>query len=207
METQITNYQELQDAVAAYLIREDLTTEIKVWITLWEREINGLIRCRKQEKRTETETTATDDILSVPSDFLLAKLVKIGSTVLEPLTLQTQQDKYGDATQGKPKSFSVYGVGLLLLPDQDKIYTVDLYYVSKIPTLSNTNTSNWLLRDYPFLYLYGVLLQAQPYVKNPEEVSLWQGFISDSVSLINRQEFLGKYGTAGATVRYSGVVV
>jgi hypothetical protein len=35
-----------------------------------------------------------------------------------------------------------------------------LVYYAKIPPLSSTNVTNWLLTDHPDAYLYGALMQA-----------------------------------------------
>jgi hypothetical protein len=39
--------------------------------------------------------------------------------------------------------------------------------------LSSTNTTNWLLTQAPDVYLYGSLMQAAPYLKEDERITVW----------------------------------
>ena len=48
-----------------------------------------------------------------------------------------------------------------------------LTYYAKIPALSDTITTNWLLTKSPDLYLYSALLEATPYLKNDERLQVW----------------------------------
>ena len=35
--------------------------------------------------------------------------------------------------------------------------TLEISYYSKIPALNQTTTTNWLIEDYPNIYLYGAI--------------------------------------------------
>ena len=48
-----------------------------------------------------------------------------------------------------------------------------LHYWAKIPALSDTVTTNWLLDKYPDLYRYASLSSAEPFLKNDERTGLW----------------------------------
>jgi hypothetical protein len=74
---------------------------------------------------------------------------------------------------GKPQYYTVVGSQLEFIPTPDTQYEGELTYYAKIPALSDSNTSNWLLTYAPDLYLYGALIEAEPYLKNDERVGLW----------------------------------
>lgn len=42
-----------------------------------------------------------------------------------------------------------------------------------VTTLSDGNTSNWLLTNHPDVYLYGALLEAQPYLMDDARIATW----------------------------------
>ena len=50
-------------------------------------------------------------------------------------------------------------------PDGD--YEAELTYYRKLPPLSDSSTSNWLLAHYPDVYFHGTLALAGPYVNDP----------------------------------------
>jgi hypothetical protein len=62
---------------------------------------------------------------------------------------------------------------LEFIPTPDTTYDGELTYYAKIPSLSDSNTSNWLLAYAPDLYLYGALVEAEPYLKNDERIAVW----------------------------------
>ena len=46
-------------------------------------------------------------------------------------------------------------------------------YYKKVQGLSTTNTTNEILKNYPDLYLYGCLLEAQPFIMADERLPVW----------------------------------
>ena len=48
-----------------------------------------------------------------------------------------------------------------------------MVYYAKIASLSDSNTTNWLLAKHPDIYLYGALIQSAPYLKDDERVATW----------------------------------
>jgi hypothetical protein len=46
-------------------------------------------------------------------------------------------------------------------------------YYKKIPALSDSNTSNWLLAKSPAMYLYGALVQSAPYLRDDDRITTW----------------------------------
>jgi len=85
---------------------------------------------------------------------------------------------------------------LLLAPTPDGSYTAQFWYKAGIAVLSDTNTTNWLLTNYPNLYLYAALLESAPYLRDDERILLWQGMYDDGVNRLRkyrtREEFAGK---------------
>jgi hypothetical protein len=48
-------------------------------------------------------------------------------------------------------------------------------YYAQIPSLSVSNTTNWLLTEAPDVYLYATLIQSAPYLKEDERIGTWAG--------------------------------
>ena len=163
----ITNYTELKSSLADWLNRSDLTTVIPDFITLAESQFNREIRNRKMIKRA----TATIDsqYSAVPADWLQTVdfVVEANPVVTLDFITNEQLDKYRAkyTTGGTPKFYTIVGQELEVLPVPDTAtLTGEITYYSKIPALSGTNATNWLLNSSPDIYLYGTLMQSAPYL-------------------------------------------
>ena len=66
----ITNYATLQSAVADYLNRADLSSQIQTFIQLVESDLNT--RLRSREMIVRATTTSDQEYVEVPSDWLEA---------------------------------------------------------------------------------------------------------------------------------------
>lgn len=65
-------------------------------------------------------------------------------------------------------------------PTPDAGYEFELGYYERPEPLSSENQTNWTTRYAPQLLLYACLLEAAPFVKNPEQVQQWQAFYEAS---------------------------
>lgn len=197
----ITTYAELKSAIADFLNREDLTSVIPTFIALAEASLNRDLRHWQMEKRS----TATFDgqYEALPSDWVETVRVKAGNYSLDLMSQADMLDKreaYEDAT-GAPQFYAHTAGQLELYPTPDGSYSGELVYYAKIPALSDSNTSNWLLSLAPDAYLYGSLLHTAPYLKNDERVATWATLYSNAVKALNATSRAGKWGGSGLTRR------
>lgn len=174
----LSNYSQLKSSVADWLNRTDLTTAIVDFITLAEAQFNKEIRNRKMIKRA----TATIDsqYSAVPSDWLQTVDFVIESNPIVTLEFVTNEklDKLRETytSSGTPKFYTIVGQELEVLPVPDSAtLTGEITYYSKIPNLTDTATTNWLLNSNPDIYLYGTLLQSAPYLVDDSRIPVWAG--------------------------------
>jgi hypothetical protein len=71
--------------------------------------------------------------------------------------------------------------------------TVKGVLYQKIPALTNSNTSNWVLASYPSVYLFGALQEANMYVKNTGEATMWNGRFESVLTEVNATNSAGLY--------------
>ena len=74
---------------------------------------------------------------------------------------------------GRPRKAAIVGTDLLLVPAPDTAYKAEITYYEKLVPLSSANT-NSILQEAPNIYLFGALLQAEPYLKNDSRIATWQ---------------------------------
>jgi hypothetical protein len=154
-------YSELKTAIADFLHRTDLTTQISGFIERAEaalfREINV------KDLRVSVTGTTTGEYVTLPDDF--SEVVRVTCTYSG-----TEYDlDYGsqpiDYTMTAPKYYALENNKLRIFgTSTGQAYT--LYYTPKMSALSDSNTSNWLLANASDLYLYASSLEAARYMRD-----------------------------------------
>jgi hypothetical protein len=111
----------------------------------------------------------------LPSDFLAWRtLTWEGNPARdlqyeEPSLLTIQ---YPSSPVDLPTFFSIEASTIRVMPQDPTPLT--LLYWQKIPALTATNTTNWLMTAYPDIYLFGSLVEAAAYARNPDDIPLWK---------------------------------
>lgn len=173
----ITTYPELKAAVADWLNREDLTSQIPDFIAFAEARINRTLRTR--EMLTRRRTVTTDGFINLPFDYLETYQLQLPANATntpEPLTYigpnEVAQYKSQSMT-GKTRYYTIIDGAFELVPAPSSNVELTITYYAKVPSLSDAQTSNWLLTKAPDLYLYATLLTAAPYLQNDERIPVW----------------------------------
>lgn len=86
---------------------------------------------------------------------------------------------------GQPIVFTVVGSNLELAPIPDAVYSLELTYQQRIPSLSVGSPTNWLLTSWPNAYLYAALLAATPFIMNDARIAVWAQLYSQTIESIN----------------------
>lgn len=208
-----STYTALKAAVADYLARSDLTAAIPDFITLAEAKFNRSLRCIQMETRSTTTVNLSNsepEFITLPGDFQTMRRIRLSSVDGKPRLeflngTQADEYRYGrDNVTGQPQFFTVMGTELELLPTPDSAYTVEMVYRAYIPALSS-NSTNWLLTLAPDAYLYGALMEAQPYLKDEPRISVWSAGLSSAVDELNRLAHDQTHGSGPLAIRMTGV--
>ena len=184
----ISTYTELKASIANFLNRDDLTATIPDFISLAESSINNEIRHWRME--TRAETTLDGQFTGIPTDWLSTirfHLTGNGTSSLEFMSLATIQNSRAarNDSAGTPTNYSLNSGQFELMPTPDGEQSAILMYYAKIPTLSDSNETNWLLTNYPDIYLYGALLHSAPYLKEDERAQTWAALYTAAVTRVN----------------------
>lgn len=173
----ITTYAELLTAAQNWMDRTDssfATGRLPECVAMFEAFINRKIKSR--DMHATTTFTTVSGAATLPSDLIqIISVTWTGSPVtpLEELEDADFQAKYGDLSTGTPSAYSVVG-STITIAAVDDTTTYKLKYYQKVPALSNTNTTNWLLAAHPDLYLFGVLTEAEAFTEDADAAGLWK---------------------------------
>ena len=200
----ITTYTELKAAIADWLLRDDLTAVIPSFISLSEAQMQREIRHHKMMDRLAFNVST--QYADLPADWLQTERLNVTGDRPTRLELTSVDDmlqlrELNGGTSGKPARFAHIGEQIEFFPTPDATYEVELLYFQKIPVLSDSNASNWLLADYPDVYLYGALMQAAPYLDDDAKMQVWAGLYGSAVNSINAESKKARYSGAGMRIR------
>jgi hypothetical protein len=196
------NYAQLKSTIADFLNRSDLTAVIPTLIELSESQMERPLRVRQMIVRATLSLDAQYSAL--PADFLEAKTFKVtSSNPIQPIEFLTPEqmddrDQLYSNAPGMPKYFTIIGGQIRVSPMPDATYTAELVHFSKLPKLSDSVTTNWLLESSPDAYLYGSLMQAAPYLKDDERVAVWGTLYNTAIESI---KFADQNASASGLIR------
>lgn len=170
----MNTYDSLRAAIGDWLNRADLAPVIPTFISLAEAQLNRVLRVRQMLKRATASISA--HYTTLPTDFLEAANVQSNSSPGRPLQVMSMEvaDRVrADTPTGVPTNFVIVGDTLELVPVPASPSTIELAYYARIPGLSASVPTNWLLTSHPDVYLYGALLQTAPYLRDDERLATW----------------------------------
>lgn len=179
----ITNYTELQSAVASWAHRSDLTSVIQDCIALAESRFNDKLRTRHQEMALSATAINASYQISLPTYTVSAKQLWLTTTPFKTLDAQTLE--YVTAKQVSGHEATAYAwEGDTWRFDGTGTVAGVLY--RSIPPIA-TSTTNWLLTAHPKAYLYAALAELAIWLRDMEAYALWEGQAAKKIEEINRQ--------------------
>ena len=232
----IANYRDLQDAIADWLDREDLAARIPTFIYLAERKIFRRYRAPNNEKTATfnmlenpnpaiTAELAIDPEgrITVPSDYLEILTIQANGRPLDRVSLTEIQFRQqttapinsqvtnAQSIQQIPSLFARERENFIIWPPPQGDTLVELiYYCDLSGTLVEDESDNDVLRTAPDLYLYGSLLQAEPFLKPEGEelamIQVWDRYFEEAFAEIEVQRDNAEFSGSVVSVRnsYSG---
>lgn len=200
----ITTYATLKTAIADFLNRDDLTSVIPTFIALAEADMQRKLR----HWRMETRATAQLDtqFSAIPSDWVetIRFYLTTGETSRLELISQAEmidrKQADGNVT-GRPYYYAMTGSQFELYPVPDGTYASELLYFAKIPALSDSATTNWLLTNAPDAYLYGALIHSAPYLKDDARVQVWAALYQSAIDNLNTSSNDARHSGTGLRMK------
>lgn len=183
----LTTYAELETAVANWLARDDLTTYIPDFITLFEADANLELQTRLQT--TSTTLTPSSGSVTIPSD--MAEIIRVtynGSTArdLDYVDPNIFVFNYPTSPTADPEVYTIEGSTLKIMPI-DNSTSITIGYKQKITSLASS--VNWLFTNYPNLYLWGTLCEAQGFNIDFDKMQIWKSRRDEIYDKIKKKDF------------------
>lgn len=171
----ISNYAELLAAGADWLNRADLVDQMPAFVMLSTAQFNREFRLRDMMVRAEA--TSAEEFVELPSDWLehYSLTLASGGAPLRYISEKESNEIKGGIgdVSGSVAAYTLIGNTIELVPSPGTDVDLKMVYYQRIPNLSDLVPVNWLLTKSPDLYLYSVLLQAAPYLKDDQRLQTW----------------------------------
>ena len=173
----LNNYANLKTAIANFLARDDLTSEIDDFIDLTEADFNRRLRVRSMET-VDSSFTVDTETEALPTGFLQARSFILTSATpdqtLELTTVFHQANTAGFERSGVPRMYSIEGSNFRFSPIPDSTYTARLTFYKAFDSINSTTTTNHILTNHPDVYLYGSLYFASTFIRGMDQATVIQ---------------------------------
>jgi hypothetical protein len=210
----IGTYAELLTAAANWLDRDDLTDRIPEFIALAEADINAQMDLRTVESDVTLTTTLGSRYAPLPAGYREPQNLWLqwpSSAGRETLRMVPPELMDVTTVNSIPTAWGVDGTNIAFsCPISSTTdYTLTLRMIGGV-ALTASATTNLILTNYPNVYLFGLMKEASPYLRDAEAAVMWEQKYSDALGKAIAKEGRGKGLTtlstepAGLTRQRSG---
>lgn len=207
MAATITDYAGLRAALTSYIDRgTDLDSWRDDWLLFAEAYFNRVLRMVQMEEESSLTTDSSGNA-TLPGDFLAPRSVRrIGTPNIEllPISMRGENNLSPYDTADVARFYSVSGTTLRVTPIEEGTNLLTLTYYEKIPALTSSNTTNWLLSLAPDVYFYRCLGEAWAYMRDFEKAASYKAYADTLISELKGLDEQARYHSAG--IVYDGVV-
>lgn len=209
----ISTFGELKTAVANYLGRSDLTTQVADFVTMAEARINyggedpyptAPLRVRSMLASADVAMVAGTATASLPTRFLEGRRGYLNGDNKATLDYIGPTQFWNTAAvsrSGKPTAYTIEGENFVFAPVPDSAYTFKVLFWQAFAALSDDADTNWLLTNTPNVYLYTTLLEASIFTRNAERINLYLGLSRSAINGLNASTARSQMGGAPLVAR------
>lgn len=189
----LDTFANLKTSLATWLHRSDIESQIPDFITLCEAEFNRRLRIRAMEERVTA--TLDEEYEALPTDYLEMRALQIAGANGRELTFIPPSDfrlRYRSANTDTPIHYTIIGDTIQFGPAPASSYEMEMLYYKRIPALSESQTTNWMLTNNPDVYLYGALKAAEPFIVNDPRMPMWKSLYDAAVQSVADEDARSK---------------
>ena len=186
----LANYADLVASIGTWLSRSDLASQAPDFIAMAEAEFNRVLRTVDME--IVKTATLTGEAIAMPSDFMGLRSMSVDNTTFQQITPSELFDIRNNVT-GTPYYVAVMDGQFFFRPVPSS-GTIKITYYQRIPGLSVSNTTNWLMTRAPDLYLMASLAQAEFYGWNDDRLPMIKDRVDEILAQLNAETAKVRYG-------------
>lgn len=157
---------------------------------------------RVREMEAVSSLTPSSNVCTLPSDYLQYRRIVEKASPRRSLTYiapDVADTKYPDRAAGLANEFTIIGGSLYMYPLSTK--DIELTYYQKIPDITSSVTSNWLLTKRPSIYLHACLVQVAIIRRDDELLQRSAQLVSAIAAAMKSGDEMANYAYAPAQIR------
>lgn len=192
-------YNSLVSLVTSYLDRTDSSTldRIPDFIGLAESRISNDSKNLGFVQYVTGSFVATESVIAKPARWNRTMSFRFGTGTPQNFSNQLYLRSYDycrlfwpdDTLTDVPVYYADYDYNhWLIVPTPDDSYPYEIAYLQSPEPLTAVNQTNWLTNYAPHLILYATLLEAAPYLKNDDRISVWQDRYDRALAGIEKED-------------------
>jgi hypothetical protein len=177
----ITGYTSLLTAVGDYLARSDLTTFTPNFVQNMEERFLRDSENWGAWMESALSVTLANNVAAVPASYLGLRVSYIAGNYAQPLKRVSLEQLYSRYPRGRGSSGTVCfiarnGANFEFGPENASGTLTGTYFAKPtvLRSFAGDAAAHYLVVNAPDLLLYGALLEAEPFLKNDQRVSLWK---------------------------------
>lgn len=186
----------LADRVLDYLDRPELADKVPMWIQAFQAKLNRLLKVGGLEAMVSLVPSPITGGCPLPNDYQAYRTVQTGvggrTSDLEYATPSVIAARTPWSAGGHPRLFTIKGQMLFPVPGGP----VTLTYYRGVPPYLSGIFNDWVLLYHYDVYLYGVLSEAERYLKNNEQADMWQAQMATCLNDLISSDRDARWGRA-----------
>jgi len=169
-----STYDELKTSIANWADRDDLTSFIPDFIALTEARFNRTLRLRSMEQSQFATTVSGQTNYALPLHYLQMREFRLNQTPTISLRYVSPEIyESWNLGSGIPQFYTIIANEIRIGPSPAGEHEMEMLFWRRFPALSSSEPVNWMLQNAPDVYLYGSLLELEPFVQNDARIQVW----------------------------------
>ena len=191
----IEDRQTLRAAFESYIKRQFSDDNFATFLQLTQDRI--FRDTRASENLIETTLVPTSTLVDLPADFIDLRELSYLNGSRRIVLRSVGRHVFGRVASqtGLPTAYSIVGAQVEVAPiTLPADFT--LWYWQKLPQMIQDADTNIILTTYPYLYLYGLLIEGNVFIQDLQAMELAAAAYSTEVGQVNGAESRRRFGEA-----------
>ena len=153
-----------------------------------------IVNCPELFKHQTSTLTISDPFITKPSDLISMISFQVLSTAAARTGLEYRDVSFINeywptrTSTGTPKYYSDWDDDYLIVaPTPSAALTIELNYRKRFDAISGSSTTSWLTANAYDALLYGSLIEAAIYDKNPQMMQMYEKRYTEALASINNE--------------------
>lgn len=205
------NYSELQSFVADFLARDDLSAQIKTFVSLAEQRMSRELNIAILERVARADVLATQQFVSLPTDMRSIREIAVidgtTRTSLRYLTPAQLDERKRNTTTTDLEFYSITANDVELLGIPAKALKLEIIYNEGVAALDSATPTSTILTRHGDAYLHGTLHQAFSFLQDEQRAQYHDALFTRAMAEVVKDSNNQRFGTADLQVRraYDGI--